>query len=280
MARHAPGQHGRSRRRSLRTLRPGADPHVGAARPLAGAQPTQSSALSPRGPGARSRHRASARGPAWRATRSAGHVERAPPPGQPGRSRARRRPVALDLVSSRSAGTPTAPGRQSLPVATLDHAAGRHAGRSVRAHRLVCAALADPCAAQSSQERLPNRATAIGDGGAPRTSASGGPLWCRGGCWHCAKRRWNTPDTAVSARLSQSEWEALWCHVLQRTAPPQTLPSVRRTALDCRIGWLPGPQARRRAGLAHLAVRVTSQQRNGGNMATLSSEDLEEECAQ
>lgn len=200
MSRHDPGQRGRSRRRSLRTLRSDAYLHAEAAHALAGAQPTQPSvrqpgqpALGPREPDARSRHRASARGPAWRSTQSAGHAERAPPPGHPGRSRAQRRPVALDLVSSRSAGTPTAPGRQSLPVATLDHAAGHHAGRGVRVHRLVCAALADPSAAQSPQEGLPNRATAIGDGGTPRTGAGGGPLWCRGGCWHCAKRRWNTP---------------------------------------------------------------------------------------
>jgi hypothetical protein len=36
------------------------------------------------------------------------------------------------------------------------------------------------------------------------------------------------PDAAVSAWLSQAEWEALWCHVHQRTTPPQTPPSVRR----------------------------------------------------
>jgi hypothetical protein len=36
------------------------------------------------------------------------------------------------------------------------------------------------------------------------------------------------PDAAVSAWLSQAEWEALWCHVHQRTTPPQTPPRVRR----------------------------------------------------
>lgn len=35
------------------------------------------------------------------------------------------------------------------------------------------------------------------------------------------------PDAAVSAWLSQAEWEALWCHVHQRTTPPKTPPSVR-----------------------------------------------------
>lgn len=36
------------------------------------------------------------------------------------------------------------------------------------------------------------------------------------------------PDAAVSAWLSQTEWEALWCHVHQRTTPPQMPPNVRR----------------------------------------------------
>ena len=36
------------------------------------------------------------------------------------------------------------------------------------------------------------------------------------------------PDAAVSAWLSQSEWEALWCHVPQRTTPPQQAPGVRQ----------------------------------------------------
>ena len=35
------------------------------------------------------------------------------------------------------------------------------------------------------------------------------------------------PDAAVSAWLDQAEWEALWCHVQQRTTPPKTPPSVR-----------------------------------------------------
>lgn len=36
------------------------------------------------------------------------------------------------------------------------------------------------------------------------------------------------PDEAVSAWLSQAEWQALWCHVHQRTTPPMTPPSVRQ----------------------------------------------------
>ena len=32
----------------------------------------------------------------------------------------------------------------------------------------------------------------------------------------------------VSAWLSQSEREALWCHVHQRTTPPQQVPGVRQ----------------------------------------------------
>ncbi len=35
------------------------------------------------------------------------------------------------------------------------------------------------------------------------------------------------PDAMVSAWLSQSEWEALWCHVHQGTTPPQQAPGVR-----------------------------------------------------
>ncbi len=35
-------------------------------------------------------------------------------------------------------------------------------------------------------------------------------------------------DAAVSAWLDQAEWEALWCHVQQRTTPPKTPPSVRQ----------------------------------------------------
>ena len=36
------------------------------------------------------------------------------------------------------------------------------------------------------------------------------------------------PDEAVSAWLGQAEWEALWCHVHQRTTLPQTPPGVRQ----------------------------------------------------
>ena len=36
------------------------------------------------------------------------------------------------------------------------------------------------------------------------------------------------PDEAVSAWLSQAEWEALWCHIHQQTTPPKTPPSVRQ----------------------------------------------------
>jgi hypothetical protein len=36
------------------------------------------------------------------------------------------------------------------------------------------------------------------------------------------------PEEAVSAWLSQAEWQALWCHVHQRTTPPTTPPSVRQ----------------------------------------------------
>jgi hypothetical protein len=36
------------------------------------------------------------------------------------------------------------------------------------------------------------------------------------------------PDAAVSAWLSQAEWEALWCHVHQRITPPKMPPSVRQ----------------------------------------------------
>lgn len=35
------------------------------------------------------------------------------------------------------------------------------------------------------------------------------------------------PEAAVSAWLSQAEWEALWCHVHQRPTPPRTPPTVR-----------------------------------------------------
>lgn len=36
------------------------------------------------------------------------------------------------------------------------------------------------------------------------------------------------PDAPASAWLQQAEWEALWCHVHQRTTPPKTAPSVRQ----------------------------------------------------
>jgi len=36
------------------------------------------------------------------------------------------------------------------------------------------------------------------------------------------------PAAAVSAWLGQAEWEALWCHVQQRTTPPPTPPGVRQ----------------------------------------------------
>ena len=36
------------------------------------------------------------------------------------------------------------------------------------------------------------------------------------------------PDEAVSAWLSQAEWQALWCHVHQCPTPPTTPPSVRQ----------------------------------------------------
>ena len=36
------------------------------------------------------------------------------------------------------------------------------------------------------------------------------------------------PAAAVSAWLNQAEWEALWCHVHQRTTPPKTPPGVRQ----------------------------------------------------
>lgn len=36
------------------------------------------------------------------------------------------------------------------------------------------------------------------------------------------------PSAAVSAWLSQAEWQALWCHVHQRTTPPNTPPGVRQ----------------------------------------------------
>jgi hypothetical protein len=36
------------------------------------------------------------------------------------------------------------------------------------------------------------------------------------------------PDAAVTAWLGQAEWEALWCHVHQRTTPPKAPPGVRQ----------------------------------------------------
>jgi hypothetical protein len=36
------------------------------------------------------------------------------------------------------------------------------------------------------------------------------------------------PDAAVSAWLTQAEWEALWCHVHQRTTPPKAPPGARQ----------------------------------------------------
>jgi hypothetical protein len=36
------------------------------------------------------------------------------------------------------------------------------------------------------------------------------------------------PDAAVDAWLTQAEWQALWCHVHQRPAPPKLPPSVRQ----------------------------------------------------
>jgi hypothetical protein len=36
------------------------------------------------------------------------------------------------------------------------------------------------------------------------------------------------PDAAVSAWLSQTEWEALCCYVQQRTVPPKQPPTVRQ----------------------------------------------------
>ena len=38
------------------------------------------------------------------------------------------------------------------------------------------------------------------------------------------------PQEAVSAWLSQAEWQALWCQVHQRATPPKTPPSVREAA--------------------------------------------------
>jgi hypothetical protein len=43
------------------------------------------------------------------------------------------------------------------------------------------------------------------------------------------------PDAAVSAWLSQAEWEALWCQVHQRTVPPKQPPTVRQA-----VRWIAG----------------------------------------
>ena len=58
------------------------------------------------------------------------------------------------------------------------------------------------------------------------------------------------PDAAVSAWLRQAEWEALWCHVHQRTTPPVIAPGVRQAVrwiarlggfLGCQSDGEPGP---------------------------------------
>lgn len=54
------------------------------------------------------------------------------------------------------------------------------------------------------------------------------------------------PAAAVSAWLSQPEWEALWCHVHQRTTPPETPPPVRQAVRW--IAQLGGFMARKRDG--------------------------------
>lgn len=54
------------------------------------------------------------------------------------------------------------------------------------------------------------------------------------------------PDAPVSAWLGQAEWEALWCHVHQRTTPPQTPPGVRQAVRW--IGQLGGFMARKGDG--------------------------------
>jgi hypothetical protein len=43
------------------------------------------------------------------------------------------------------------------------------------------------------------------------------------------------PDAAVSAWLSQAEWQALWCQVHQRVVPPKQAPTVRQA-----IRWIAG----------------------------------------
>lgn len=54
------------------------------------------------------------------------------------------------------------------------------------------------------------------------------------------------PDEAVSAWLSQAEWQALWSHVHQRLQPPETPPSVRQAVRW--IGQLGGFMARKGDG--------------------------------
>lgn len=54
------------------------------------------------------------------------------------------------------------------------------------------------------------------------------------------------PDEAVSAWLSQAEWQALWCHVHQRTRPPATPPGVRQAVRW--VAQLGGFMARKRDG--------------------------------
>ena len=43
------------------------------------------------------------------------------------------------------------------------------------------------------------------------------------------------PDAAVSAWLSQAEWQALWCQVHQRIVPPKQAPTVRQA-----VRWIAG----------------------------------------
>jgi len=57
------------------------------------------------------------------------------------------------------------------------------------------------------------------------------------------------PAAMVSAWLSQSEWEALWCHVHQGTTPPQQAPGVR-PAVRWIAGWVDSSGARATASPA------------------------------
>ena len=43
------------------------------------------------------------------------------------------------------------------------------------------------------------------------------------------------PEAPVSAWLGQAEWEALWCHVHQRSVPPKQPPTVRQA-----VRWIAG----------------------------------------